>query len=192
MMFNFKRFLCLAILGCFPLAGCEPPKPPKSEAEVLLDRAHAYWEAARVFDLYTMYQMELGVKEGRFIAADLGKMLTGSKTRVVSFELKNPQVNGDTGTVELDLRVTLNAVGGKGWNVAPTQDKWNKVDGVWYHGMTKEQGEAAVKAAQEAAAKAAAEAPGTSPSHERHPAAQSPGAPPANPLAPHAPPPPAN
>lgn len=142
------RFFFLASLsGFFALAGCEPKK---TDAELLMERANAYWEAARLFDLLTMYDMELPAKDGRYLAADAASVLT-APTRVRGYQLSNPQINGDSGTVELTLTLVMAKYGGKGWDLAPSQDKWTKVDGVWYHGITKEQAEAAKAAAGKAA-----------------------------------------
>lgn len=140
---RFHRLSKFTVLfGLLALAGCEPKK---SDTELLMERATAYWEAARLFDLVTMYDMEMAARDGRYLAADAAEAFSGPN-RVLKYQLSNPQVDGNSGTVELALTLVMTKYGGKGYDLNPSQDKWTKVDGVWYHGLTKEQAEQAAKA----------------------------------------------
>lgn len=144
-MMKSKTFhLWILLTAVIGLAGCERTAETTrdaNETDVLMKRANEYWEAARLFDLRTMYDMELAVKEGRYIPADAAAVLA-APTRIAKYELKNPAVTGDSGTVELAMSVVMAKYGGRGWDLAPRQDQWTKVDGVWYHGAPYQEADA--------------------------------------------------
>lgn len=125
-----KTYLLAGLLGGLSVAGCTQ-KP--SDTEALMQRANTYWEAATVFDLATMYDMEIQALDGSYIAADAVQVLA-SPTRVDQFKLANPKIDGDTATIDLDLSLRIADSPAPGWSLPPRPDYWTKVDGVWYHG----------------------------------------------------------
>lgn len=165
-----RSFFLASLAGICVLAGCEPKK---TDAELLMERANAYWEAARLFDLVTMFDMELSAKDGRYLAADAARVLT-APTRVRGYQLSNPQVTGDSGTVELTLTLVMAKYGGKGWDQPPSLDKWTKVDGVWYHGITKEAAEQLAARKKSEATPDSPSTPGTTPGPMRPPVSPAP------------------
>lgn len=125
-----KTFLPAVLLGWISLAGCT--KKP-TDVEALMQRANAYWDAATVFDLATMYDMEVQALDGSYMAADAVQVLA-SPTRVATYKLANPKIDGDTATIDLDLQLKISDSPAPGWSLPPRPDFWTKIDGVWYHG----------------------------------------------------------
>lgn len=121
------------LIACLFLVGCAEKK---TDTDLLMERANAYWEAARLFDLITMFHMEAPSLDGRLIAADMTKVIV-APTRLVKYQLKNPKINGESATIDLDLTLVLADAGGKGWDQPTKQDKWSKINGQWYHGLPK-------------------------------------------------------
>lgn len=129
-----KSWMIASLMACVALTGCVEKK---SDSEELQDRAKAYWEAMRVNDLITIYQMETASLDGRMIAADMRNMLN-LPSRLLSYDLKPPVITGDTATVDVDLTLTKSGMKGKGYSIPTRNDHWTRIDGKWYHGRTKD------------------------------------------------------
>ncbi len=128
-----RLYLLVGLLGSLIVAGCAEKK---TDEELLMERAKTYWEAARIFDLPTMFHLESSSLDGRLIAADMTKVLA-SETRLQKYELRNPRIDGDTATIDADLTLVLTTTGGKGWDQPAKPDHWVRINGQWYHGMPK-------------------------------------------------------
>lgn len=129
-----KSWMVASLMVCVALAGCVEKK---SDSEELQERARAYWEAMRVNDLITIYQMEAASLDGRLIAADMRNMLN-LPSRLLSYTIQPPVISGDTAMVDVDLKLTKPGMKGTGFDIPTRNDHWSRIDGTWYHGRTKD------------------------------------------------------
>lgn len=113
-------------------AGCGENKPTR---EQLLKRAEAYWEARRINDLHTIYNMEAAAVEGRMTPDQLGKAPFG-RISLVAYEFREIKIEGDNASIIVDLEITIPEFKGTSVSGPSTTDRWTFINGDWYHGLS--------------------------------------------------------
>ncbi len=101
-----------------------------SDREVLTKRAEKYWNSKLTGDMITCYQLE----EPRYkkqVPVSL-YVRTGS-LMYKDVEIKDVQTDDDNGTVTVEIRYFIPALGSKHIFKTTVKDKWKKIQGAWYH-----------------------------------------------------------
>ena len=128
----------LSLVACAgaPVAGVSPPQvpqPPKSDADLLRERAQAYWQARMKDDMVTAYSFEAPVWQKRFSLNEYVRNV-GTAVKFTAADVSEVKVNGDLADiyVEVQGRYLL-----PGWDTTPLKktmlDDWQKIDGQWVH-----------------------------------------------------------
>jgi hypothetical protein len=107
----------------------------KRREDALRERASAYWEAWRVNDLHTVYQMETAMVEG-LLTPDQMQQARFQRLRVVGYKFKDVQIHGDSAEMVVETELTLPDLQGKSFTGPPKKDHWTFVNGNWYHGKS--------------------------------------------------------
>jgi|GEM_PF-2647269 len=129
-----SKFLRLSVLGMLVicLGGCAgtPAKTPeKTPEQALVERAHTYWDAAKLRDMSTVYHMESGALDGKLTADALQSQV--SKASLLSYEFKHIQIHDKDAEIEVDAKHYLPPMH-KPITIIGT-DHWMLIDGQWYH-----------------------------------------------------------
>lgn len=97
--------------------------------ERLLERVNKYWEAVKIRDFSTMFQMEAAALKG-IMSADTLRRATGH-TKLKAFNIKEIKIEGEKAVIRLEriYRVENTAA------AVPTVsiDPWIFIEGDWYH-----------------------------------------------------------
>lgn len=129
----------LSLVACAgaPVAGVSPPQvpqPPKSDADLLRERAQAYWQARMKDDMPTAYTFEDPVRRKQFTLIDYIRNI-GTGMKLTTAEVSQVKIDGDLADVfvELEGRYVV-----PGWDSLPISrrtltDDWQKIDGQWVH-----------------------------------------------------------
>lgn len=108
----------------------------KYSEEHLLERANDYWEARRVGDLHTIYQMETATVEGRMLPHQVPKAPFG-RIKLVGYKFRDVKIQGDKARFVLDIEITIPELEGKSVTGPSNVDRWTFVEGDWYHGADR-------------------------------------------------------
>ena len=102
----------------------------------LLSRATQYWDAFRINDLYTCYNMEAEVVLGRVMPHqyDTYTMFNAS---LAGYTFTDVRVNGDTAEITVVKELTMPDMNGKTFYAGKVRDGWTYLNGNWYHGLIK-------------------------------------------------------
>lgn len=123
-IFSFLLVLCLY--------GCDQQAAVKNPEGALRDRATAYWNARKLNDILTFYQMEDGSLEGGDLKPeDMSKYLE-ARGKLVGYEFKHMEVNGDKATIQVVQKCEYPWTRGAPINLS-IADQWVLIKGVWYH-----------------------------------------------------------
>ena len=98
----------------------------------LLPRVQAYWEAVRLNDHYTKFQMEAPVKLEQ-VDPSMYNMQRDFNYRVIQYSLGEVSIQGDRASVKVTQSLSLPDMGAESFNANLT-DWWSFIDGEWYHG----------------------------------------------------------
>ena len=101
--------------------------------ESLMYRAEQYWEAIRVNDLQTAYNLEAETKAGTFLPHEV-EVNPEWGLKVVQFKITNEEVKGDLGQIDVTTLLTMREFGGKTFPGGIKKDIWTFMDGEWFHG----------------------------------------------------------
>jgi len=129
----------LSLVACAgaPVAGVSPPQvpqPARSDADLLWERAQAYWQARMKDDMPTAYTFEDPVRRKQFTLIDYIRNI-GTGMKLTAAEVSQVKIDGDLADVSVELqgRHTI-----PGWQTVPNMrttliDDWQKIDGQWVH-----------------------------------------------------------
>jgi hypothetical protein len=117
--------LCMLVL-C--LGGCAG-MPEKTPEQVLVERAHTYWDAAKLHDMATIYHMESGALDGTLTADALQSQV--SKASLLSYEFKHVQIHDKDAEIKVDAKYYI-APMHKPITIIRTE-YWVLIDSQWYH-----------------------------------------------------------
>ena len=100
-----------------------------SEAR-LLDRAKIYWDALKVRDFNTMYDMEAAAREGLMSADSLRRSV--GRSRLTGYDFKGVKMEGDVAVIQVERQFRMEGISAKG---IPSEisDPWMYRDGEWFH-----------------------------------------------------------
>jgi hypothetical protein len=101
----------------------------------LMQRANAYWEAIRVNDLQTAYQLEAETAVGNLLPHDV-EVKPEWGLRVVQFRLGKIEIDGDMAEIDVTTILTMLEFNGNVFPGGTKKDVWTFVDGQWFHGMS--------------------------------------------------------
>jgi hypothetical protein len=129
-----SKFLRLSVLGIMVLclcgcAGTPAKTPEKTPEQALVERAHTYWDAAKLRDMSTVYHMESGALDGKLTADALQSQV--SKASLLSYEFKHIQIHDKDAEIEVDAKYYLPPMH-KPITIIST-GHWVLIDNQWYH-----------------------------------------------------------
>ena len=107
--------------------------------ERLMQRVNAYWEAVRVNDLRTAYEMEAETVNGDF-SPDEVEHRRQWDMKIVGYILGKPSLAEDSATIEVKTVLTMMEFDGNTFTGGARQDIWTYVKGDWYHGKPERGG----------------------------------------------------
>lgn len=93
-----------------------------------MERINAYWDAAKVRDYTTMYDMEYGALIGSLSPAMFRRAV--SRSKLESYQVKGVEIEGDLARVEMDRYYTLPGV--QTPFASGSTDYWLFHEGEWY------------------------------------------------------------
>jgi hypothetical protein len=108
-----------------------------SEA-ALLARAHQYWEARRLNDYLTAYELEAETANGQ-LAPDEVETRPEWGLRVYSFQLGGVEYFSDQAEIELTVETIIREFT-KPNGKSTSKDLWTFIKGQWYHGAAEKGG----------------------------------------------------
>jgi len=120
-------FFWLLLLGAVHAE--EQHEPSK---ERLLERAHSYWEAAKIRDMATVYSLEAGALVGQLKPETMRRAAESS--RLLSYELKEVEIDGEDAVIQIDGKYSLSGL--KSTFSQQRDDPWIFIKGDWYHGKS--------------------------------------------------------
>jgi len=103
-----------------------------SEA-ALIARAHEYWEAVKIHDLVTAYQMEAETARGTLFPHEV-ELRHDWGVRVVGYQLGKVDYFDDYAEIEMSMEITL-PDSTKTQTKKGKKDVWTFMKGYWYHGV---------------------------------------------------------
>lgn len=111
--------------------------------EALRERAKDYWEAMRLNDLQTAYNMEAETVAGTLLPHEV-EVKREWGMRVVEYRLGDATIYGDKGEIKVALTMTMAEFEGHTFPGGMLTDYWTFMRGKWYHG-TPDQGASAMR-----------------------------------------------
>jgi hypothetical protein len=124
------KFLLSPVLGLLVLwlAGCAG-NPAKTPEQALVERAHAYWDAAKLHDAATVYRLESGSLDGKLTPDAAQSMVLNSS--LLSYNFKHIQIHDKEAEIEVEAKLSLPQLHTPFTN--RTTQHWILIDGEWYH-----------------------------------------------------------
>lgn len=104
----------------------------------LLARAHQYWEARRLNDYLTAYELEAETANGQ-LAPDEVETRPEWGQRVYSFQFGGVEYFNDQAEIELTLETIIREFT-KPTGKSTSKDLWTFIKGQWYHGAAEKGG----------------------------------------------------
>jgi hypothetical protein len=104
----------------------------------LLARAHQYWEARRLNDYLTAYELEAETANGQ-LAPDEVETRPEWGQRVYSFQFGGVEYFNDQAEIELTLETIIREFT-KPTGKSTSKDLWTFIKGQWYHGAPEKGG----------------------------------------------------
>ena len=101
--------------------------------QTLMTRAQLYWDAVRVNDLYTAYNLEAEKQAGTLYPHQIRKRQDWG-VRLVGFSLGAVTYYGDHAEVEVTREMTWPDSREKSRIKPPIKDLWTFMNGEWFHG----------------------------------------------------------
>jgi len=132
-----KKYRVIGIIGLLSLlvAGYFGYDYHKRHGEAaLLGKANQFWDAIRVNDLVTAYNMEAEMLHGTLHPDDV-KLRQDWGIRLVSFKLGAITYYGNHAEIELTRELTWPDSKTKTRMKPPIKDTWTFTQGQWYHGF---------------------------------------------------------
>src|SRR5664280_2082529 len=101
-----SKFLMLPVLGMLVLClgGCAG-NPAKTPEQALAERAHAYWEAGKLRDYATVYNLESDALNGKLKPDQTQRIVPRSS--MLSYEFKHIQIHDKEAEIEVDAKLSL-------------------------------------------------------------------------------------
>lgn len=132
-MQNIQWRLPFSIVVMLLLSGCAG-LGVQSDAERLMERAEAYWQARELRDARTIFELE-SAAEPRGSLTPLGAARIGQGVALSNVKVTDPEIDGDTAEVKVaaDVRYTVMARFGSKVFRQQVPDLWVRIDGDWYH-----------------------------------------------------------
>jgi hypothetical protein len=125
-----RKTLIVILLGALALFAAADETAVIPDQAALTKRVAQYWEAYRVRDWATVYQMESGARTGTLSAYAARSAFAQVASRVLGFEITSTQIEGPKATVTLDIKLKLQNTG-REYPHQLAQD-WIAIDGEWY------------------------------------------------------------
>ena len=97
----------------------------------LPERISQYWNAKKVNDIRTIYEMESAKLDGTMTPSQANYYNSGN-VYVNSFEVEDIQYQDDSAVVTINRQLTFDDLGGKEFP-SRAQDRWILIEGQWYH-----------------------------------------------------------
>lgn len=116
--------------------------------DALRERAAAYWEAIRLNDLHTAYNMEAETLNGTLLPHEV-EVKREWGMRVVEYQLGDATIYGDKAEIKVTLTMTMAEFEGRTFPGGMLTDYWTFMRGKWYHG-TPDEGSSALRRQVEA------------------------------------------
>jgi hypothetical protein len=105
----------------------------KARQAQLIDRVNAYWEAIRINDLYTAYNMEASAISG-FATPDQVELQRDFNASITGYSVGDVLFYGDHAEIEIKTQMTMPDFEGKSFSAGGRKDSWTYMRGEWYHG----------------------------------------------------------
>jgi len=119
-----------------PVSGTPPSqaeRPAKSDAEVLRERAQAYWQARLMDDMPKAYTFEQPGLRGRWSVLEYVRNVSLG-IKATAADVTEVRIDGDMADVYVDVQGRQMI---PGWDKIVMRttlvDDWQKIDGQWYH-----------------------------------------------------------
>jgi len=128
-----RWFVGVVVLIVLLLGGQLAMREWTHRPEAVLNRASAYWEAVRLRDLLTQYQMETKTALGLMKPHEFTKRKPFN-AHVVRYKLGQVKVMDDLAEIDMELENALMEMNGKTLPAQTVKDVWTFVDGQWFHG----------------------------------------------------------
>lgn len=121
----------VSVVATFSLVGCSAPTLLVGDAEEdLQQRARAYWALIRANDKVAAWKYEIASKDRSLL---LEAYLKQGGIAYEAVEVRSVRSYGaDEAEVDVWMRYDLPLIRIKGQELL-MQDRWRRVDGVWYH-----------------------------------------------------------
>jgi len=114
----------------------EPPLPQQArgEAELLRERAQAYWTARVKDDMATAFAFEDPVRRSQLSLNDYVRAL-GTGVKIVFAKVWEVKIDGDLADVEVEVEARYMVPGWEKIRAGRRTliDDWQKIDGTWVH-----------------------------------------------------------
>lgn len=105
----------------------------KSSAARLQERAEVYWEARRLSDTHTWFEMESAGRPGGWMSPVMAARM-GRDIRFEEISVGKVAIDGDRATVEVTAQVRYLAMAQVAHPFRQVvEDRWVFLDGEWYH-----------------------------------------------------------
>ena len=131
--------MLLSALGWARAQGAEVgPSPvaqqPRSDADLVRERAQAYWDARVKDDMVTAYTFEDPVRRSQLSLNQYVRAI-GTGVKMSSAKVWKVKIDGDQADVEIEVEARYMV---PGWDKLPAGrrtlvDDWQKIDGKWVH-----------------------------------------------------------
>ena len=102
----------------------------QSDRQALKKRTEKYWNSKLTGDMITCYQLE----EAKFRKRVPVSVYSRTGTLMYkSVKIKDVETEDDNGTVTVEIKYFIPALGSKHIFTTKVKDKWRKIQGTWYH-----------------------------------------------------------
>lgn len=101
--------------------------------EAVLTRATAYWEAVRLRDYLTQYQMDTKTALGLMKPHEFTKRKPFG-AHLVRYDLGQVKVMDDLAEIDIEIENSLMEMNGKTLPAQKVKDVWRFINGQWFHG----------------------------------------------------------
>ncbi len=128
---RYFLFAILAIATCLISSSLGFANEDKTPSEArLLERAKTYWDALKVRDFNTMYEMEAAAREGLMSADNLRRSV--GRSRLTGYDFKGVKIEGDVAVIQVERQFRMEGIAATG---IPSEisDPWMYRDGEWFH-----------------------------------------------------------
>ena len=128
---RYFLYAILTVVTCliFSSHGFANEDKAPSEAR-LLERAKIYWDALKVRDFNTMYEMEAAAREGLMSADSLRRSV--GRSRLTGYDFKGVRIEGDKAVIRVERQFRMEGIASAGIP-SVISDPWMYRDGDWFH-----------------------------------------------------------